>query len=86
MESYCDARTALHVQAKVQAGNRIEIVSDQFMEGDNVDVFLILSTRPRAVGQSALTFLDTLPPGPRSFPTWEEFERRFQAERDAWDR
>jgi hypothetical protein len=33
-----------------------------------------------------LEFLEALPPGPRSYPTWEEIERRIQEERDAWDR
>jgi hypothetical protein len=37
-------------------------------------------------GRSVLEFLDALPPGPRSAPTWDEIERRFQEERDAWDR
>lgn len=36
--------------------------------------------------RSVLDFLDALPPGPRSAPTWDEIERRFQEERDAWDR
>ena len=36
--------------------------------------------------RSVLEFLDALPPGPRSPPTWDEIERRFQEERDAWDR
>ena len=36
--------------------------------------------------RSVLEFLDALPPGPRSAPTWDEIERRFQEERDAWDR
>ena len=31
-------------------------------------------------------FLETLPPGPRAFPSWEEYERRLAEERDAWDR
>lgn len=31
-------------------------------------------------------FIETLPPGPRCFPTWEEYERALQAERDSWDR
>jgi hypothetical protein len=26
-----------------------------------------------------------LPPGPRSARTWDEIERQFQEERDAWD-
>ncbi len=36
--------------------------------------------------RSVLEFLDALPPGPRSAPTWDEIERRFQEERAAWDR
>jgi hypothetical protein len=40
-------------------------------------------TPPR---RSVLDYLDSLPPGPRSAPTWEEIERRFQGERDGWDR
>ena len=36
--------------------------------------------------RSVLEFLDSLPSGPRSAPTWDEVERRFQEERDAWDR
>jgi hypothetical protein len=35
---------------------------------------------------SVLEFLDALPPGPRSAPTWDEIERQFREERDAWDR
>jgi hypothetical protein len=33
-------------------------------------------------------FLQTLPPGPspRAFPTWEEYERHLQEEKDAWER
>jgi hypothetical protein len=31
-------------------------------------------------------FIETLPPGPRCFRTWEEFERAMEAERDSWDR
>jgi hypothetical protein len=30
--------------------------------------------------------LDSLPPGPRSAPTWDEIERQFREERGAWDR
>jgi hypothetical protein len=33
-----------------------------------------------------LEFLDTLPPGPRAFVTWEEYEQHLRKEQDAWDR
>ena len=35
---------------------------------------------------SMLEFLESLPPGPRAFPTWEEYERHLQEEKDAWER
>lgn len=80
-------RTALHTTARVQSGNRIEITAPELKEGQDVDVFLI--PRPSATyhpRRSVLEFLDSLPPGPRSAPTWDEIERQFQAERDAWER
>ena len=79
-------RTALHTTARVQFGNKIEITAPELKEGQDVDVFLIprpSATHPR---RSVLEFLDSLPPGPRSAPTWDEIERQFQEERDAWDR
>jgi hypothetical protein len=36
--------------------------------------------------RSVLEFLDALPPGPRSAPTWDEIERQFREERDEWER
>ena len=49
------------------------------------------TARPEGISEmpplrSVLEFLDALPPGPRSAPTWDEIERRFQEERNAWDR
>ena len=35
---------------------------------------------------SALEFLQSLPPGPRAFKTWEEYERHLRQERESWDR
>ena len=79
-------RSALHVTARVQAGNRIEISAPGLQEGDDVDVYLVPRASETASRRSVLEFLDSLPSGPRSAPTWEEVERRFQEERDAWDR
>ena len=31
-------------------------------------------------------FLESLPPGPRAFKTWEEYEQHVREEKDTWDR
>jgi hypothetical protein len=79
-------RTALHTTARVQARNKIEITSSELAEGQDVDVFLIPRPSATPAHRSVLEFLDSLPPGPRTAPTWDQFERQFQEERDAWDR
>jgi hypothetical protein len=79
-------RTALHITARVQSGNKIEISAPELHEGQDVDVFLIPRPSETPPRPSVLEFLDSLPPGPRSAPTRDEVERRFQEERDAWDR
>jgi hypothetical protein len=79
-------RTALHTTARVQSGNKIEITAPGLTEGQDVDVFLIPRPTADHPRRSVLEFLDSLPPGPRSAPTWDEIERQFQEERNAWDR
>jgi hypothetical protein len=79
-------RIALHTTARVQSGNKIEISVAEFQEGQDVDVFLIPRPSRPHEGRSVLEFLDSLPPGPRSAPTWDEIEQQFQEERGAWDR
>ncbi|HVA50548.1 MAG TPA: hypothetical protein VNH11_29655 [Pirellulales bacterium] len=85
-DSAFDLRTALHVRATVQVGNKIEIASDQLREGDRVDVFLVVSETANPSAPSLVDFLDSLPSGPRSYPTWEEAEQGFQDDRNSWDR
>jgi len=77
--------TALHFKTKVLPGNKVEVTAPDLKEGDPVDVFLMLSTDVSR-RRSILEFLDSLPPGPRSFETWDEIENHFQEERNAWDR
>ena len=79
-------RTALHIMARVQSGNKIEITAPDLQEGQDVDVFLIPRPVEPPPRRSVIEFLDSLPPGPRSAPTWNDIERQFQEERDAWDR
>lgn len=77
---------ALRVTTKVLPGNKIEITAPELKEGDAVEVFLVFPKVSPTPGQSLREFVESLPPGPRSAPTWEQLERRFQEERDSWDR
>jgi hypothetical protein len=75
----------LHLQATVLPGHRIELSSPDLPEGSKVDVIVLMpaaSPERRAI----LDYLDSLPAGPRSCSSWEEFERIFQQEKDSWDR
>ena len=79
-------QNALRITARVQSGNKIEIIAPGLQEGQDVDVILVPRPSATPSRRSVLEFLDALPPGPRSASTWDEIERRFQEERDAWDR
>lgn len=78
--------TALRVTTTVQPGNKIEIADPELIEGAQVEVTIVMHRTPQPALRSILDFLDSLPPGPRSYSTWEEFERRFQEERNSWER
>jgi len=74
----------LHVKTNVLPGHKIEITAPALLEGEAVDVYLVpANSAPRC---SMLDLVASLPPGPRLFKTWEEFEAHFQAERESWDR
>ena len=45
-----------------------------------------LPEQPKPPRMSMLEFIKTLPPGPRAFPSWEEYERHLREEKDAWER
>jgi hypothetical protein len=81
-----EVRTALHTTASVQPGNKIEVTALELAVGQAVDVFLIPRPAESSAGRTILELLDSLPQGPRSAATWDEVERQFQQERDAWDR
>jgi hypothetical protein len=68
-------RTAFHITARVQTGNKIEITAPELHVGQDVDVFLVSRPLQTASRRSVLDFLDSLPSGPRSAPTWDEVER-----------
>jgi hypothetical protein len=79
-------QTAWRTQTTVLPGHRLELYTPELPEGDTVEVIVLLPVKPAPPRRSVLDFLDALPPGPRSYPTWQEVEQHFQEERDAWDR
>lgn len=79
-------QSSLRLQATVLPGNRIEICRPELPEGGTVEVIVVLPEEIPLRRGGILEFLDSLPPGPRSYDTWEELERHFQEERNAWDR
>ncbi len=85
-------QAALRLTTRVLPGHRLEIVAPELADGEAVDVFVVLPRPAEAQTPAAkapvslMDFLDALPPGPRSAPTWEALESNLQKERDAWDR
>jgi hypothetical protein len=79
-------QTALRMETTVLPGHRLEITDPAFPEGAKVEVIVVLPEQPTPRRLSMLEFLESLPPGPRAFKTWEEYERHLREEKDAWDR
>lgn len=80
------------ITTTVLPGQRIEVAVPAFNVGQTVAVTVVPS--PGVAGPEVpkngkfdlVGFLDSLPPGPRTFASWEEYEKHFQSERDSWDR
>jgi hypothetical protein len=78
----------IQVVTRVLPGNRLEISSPDLKEGESVEVTI----RPVAAAVSdksqpgILDLLESFTPSRRTAEEWEEFDRQFRAERDAWDR
>jgi hypothetical protein len=79
-------QTALRMETTVLPGHRLEISAPELPEGTKVEVIVVFPEKPPPRFASALDFLESLPPGPRAFPTWEEYERHLREEKESWDR
>lgn len=79
-------KTFIRLETTVLPGNRLEVTAPELPEGAKVEVIVVLEKQqpPR---MSMLDFLETLPPGPspRCYPSWEEYERHVQEEKNAWE-
>jgi hypothetical protein len=65
--------------------NGVVVPDAPLPEGAKVEV-TVLPAGPRPRRLSMLEFVETLPPGPRAFRTWDEYEQHLREEKDAWDR
>jgi hypothetical protein len=79
-------QAALRLETTVLPGHRLEVCAPELPEGATVEVIVVLPETPRPQKVSMLEFLESLPPGPHAFPTWEEYERHLREEKDAWER
>lgn len=84
--------TVIRVRSTVLPGGRVEVTDPALPVGQPVEVVVTVpqaaavGIHPRPPGMGIADWLLTLPPGPRSASSWDEFERLFQEERDSWDR
>ena len=76
----------IRVQTTVLPGQKIEIATPQLRAGLNVEVTInVPDGAGRQSQPSILEFIRSLPESRRTAEEWEEYDRQFQAERDAWD-
>ncbi len=78
-------QAALRLEATVLPGHRLEISAPELPVGARVDIIVVLPEEHPSPFESALAFLESLPPGPRAFRTWEEYEQHLREERNAWE-
>jgi len=79
-------QSALRTVTTILPGHRIEITASELPEGATVEVIVVLPVTAEPRRLSMLEFLESLPAGPRAFPTWEEYEQFLREEKDSWDR
>ena len=79
-------QTALRLETTVLPGHRLEVSAPELPEGARVEVIVVLPEQQDRPRMSMLEFLESLPPGPRAFKTWEEYEQHLREEKDAWER
>ena len=85
-------QTALRVKTRVLPGKRVEFTSPELPEEGEVELIVMVpddqavASEPLRAFTSAQEYLDSLAPLSRSAEEWDEVEREFAQERDAWER
>jgi len=79
-------QTTLRMETVVLPGHRLEISAPELPDGAKVEVIVVLPEKGKPQSISMLELLNSLPPGPRAFPTWEEYEQHLREEKESWER
>jgi hypothetical protein len=79
-------QAVLRIETTVLPGHRLEVTASELPEGTKVEVIVVLPDQPKPRRPSMLEFLESLPPGPHAFKTWEEYEQHLREEKEAWER
>ena len=79
-------QSAIHIKTKVQPGKKIELELPQATVGEDVEVFLIMSSPKQSEArQSVMDILDNIYRHRPNGRSTEEIDRELQAEREAWE-
>ena len=79
-----DLLSALHFTARVQPGGKIQIEAPGLIEGQPVEVFVILPHAYSPPPRSALDIIEAYR-AQRSPRSAEDIDRQIQEERDSWE-
>jgi hypothetical protein len=63
----------------------VEFSAPELPEGAKVEVTVVVPELPKKKFASAYELIQTLPPGPRAFDNWEEYEEFLRKEKESWD-
>ena len=77
--------SAMRVKTRVLPGSKIEVTSRVFVEGEQVEVFIVFTGHARGRRRNVMEIIDATAP-PRVFKTAEEADRYLEGERESWDR
>ena len=79
-------QTALRLETTVLPGHRLEVTAPELPDGAKVEVIVVLPEEAKQHRLSMLELVESLPPGPRAFKTWEEYEQHLREEKAVWER
>ena len=65
--------------------NGVVVPSSPLPEGARVEIIVVPVAPPKPGRISMVELLESLPTGPRAFPTWEEYEQHLKEEKDSWE-
>lgn len=77
-------QSALRITTKVLPGNKIEVQLPPGLEGEEVDVFIVLPEKSKAERRNVLEIIENARKQHAS-RTAEDIDQQLRVERDSWD-